>query len=471
MPELVAQKLTTIRLYAFALAGMWVGIVVWSAHVEGTGRWDAIVLLAVVANIAEGRHMRLSPQVAVSVSFMPMALAAVLFGPVAAGIVGAVAMASWEAPAERFLIYLSGKGLAGCAAGWAAVAASGSFGSGSVEQLVVVAGAASVVGTSVEFGVAAMTLLLRHGSRPSELWRLLRGSLAVSVALYAPVTALIAFVYGSIGLRVLLFFIVPLVAAHLSFEMHARQAQLIEELEESNDRLEGANSHLRRVNISFAAAMVRALESRDAYTAGHSAAVAVYARDIAREMGMPDDDVERVHLTGLVHDIGKIGLRAEVLGKRSALDDEEWAEMRRHSEIGARILAEVEDYADVAAIVRSHHERWDGAGYPDGLSGETIPLLARVIAVADSYNAMTSDRPYRAAMTTDHAIRQLILGKGSQFESDLVDAFLAVLARETEAYCRGDRSLDDFTIEAARHGALGPDAGAAATAAWRAAVA
>jgi putative nucleotidyltransferase with HDIG domain len=453
------------------LAGICVGVVAWSALVEGTGRWDAIVVLAIVANVAEGRSMRLSPRVEVSVSFMPMALAAVLFGPAAAAIVGAVGMARWEPPVERFLIYLSGKGLAGCAAGWAAVAASRSWGHMTLEELVIVAAVASVVGTAVEFGVAALTLLLRHGSRPTELWRLLRGSLAVSVALYAPVTALIAYAYAGAGLRVLLFFIVPLVAAHLSFGMHARQAQLIEELEQSNDRLEDANRHLRRVNVSFAAAMVRALESRDAYTAGHSAAVAVYARDIAREMGLLDDDVERVHLTGLVHDIGKIGLRAEVLGKRSALDDGEWAEMRRHSEIGARILAEVEDYTDVAAIVRSHHERWDGAGYPDGLSTDAIPRLARVIAVADSYNAMTSDRPYRAAMTTEHAIRQLILGKDSQFEAELVDAFLTVLARETEAYRRGDRSLDDFTIEAARHGALALDAAGATAAAWRAAVA
>ena len=98
-----------------------------------------------------------------------------------------------------------------------------------------------------------------------------------------------------------------------------------------------------------------------------------------------------MHLTGLVHDIGKIGVPAEVLQKTSALNDDEWAEMRRHSEIGANILIEVEDYQEVARIVRSHHERFDGAGYPDGLARDEIPLLARVIAVADAYNAMTDD--------------------------------------------------------------------------------
>src|SRR5204862_7906800 len=113
-------------------------------------------------------------------------------------------------------------------------------------------------------------------------------------------------------------------------------------------RLEEANERLRLVNISFAAAMVRALDSRDNYTAGHSAAVAVYSRDIARALGLPQDEVTRIHLAALVHDIGKIGLRAELLEKRSALDDDEWAEMREHPAIGARILAEVEDYSDIA---------------------------------------------------------------------------------------------------------------------------
>jgi putative nucleotidyltransferase with HDIG domain len=339
----------------------------------------------------------------------------------------------------------------------------------SLMTLVAVAAVASVVGTGVEFFVTAVTLLIRHGTRPLELWRLLRGSIAVSVALYAPVTALIAFTYARVGVEAVAFFVVPLIAAHLSFGMHARQAQLIEELGDSNDQLEAANAQLRRVNISFAAAMVRALDSRDNYTAGHSAAVAVYARDIAREAGLPEEDVTEIHLAALVHDIGKIGLRAELLEKRSALDDDEWAEMREHPAIGARILAEVEDYSDIALIVRSHHERWDGAGYPDGLAGHAIPRLARIIAVADSYNAMTTNRPYRAAMSTERAIQQLELGKGTQFEAPIVDAFLAVLERETELYQRG--RMPDFSIEAQRHSVLPADDAPASGHEWGAAVA
>jgi putative nucleotidyltransferase with HDIG domain len=281
-----------------------------------------------------------------------------------------------------------------------------------------------------------------------------RGSLAVSIALDTPLTALFAYAYVGSGKFVLAFFLIPVLAAHLSHAMHSRQVELIDELQTTNERLEDANTRLRRINLSFAAAMVRALDSRDAYTAGHSAAVAVYSRDIARELALPAEDVELIHLAGLVHDIGKIGLRAEVLQKQSALDDAEWAEMRRHSEIGARILVEVEDYGEIARIVRSHHERYDGAGYPDGLAGEAIPPLSRIIAVADAYNAMTSDRPYRRAMAPDVAMQQLVLGKGTQFEPALVDAFVAVLERESEPYRRGLQA--DFSLEAMQHAALTP---------------
>jgi putative nucleotidyltransferase with HDIG domain len=200
--------------------------------------------------------------------------------------------------------------------------------------------------------------------------------------------------------------------------------------------------------------MVRALDARDTWTADHSAAVAVYSRDIAAEIGMEPHEIELVHLTGLVHDIGKIGVRAEVLQKASALNDDEWAEMRRHSEIGAQILVEVEDYAEVARIVRSHHERFDGAGYPDGLAREEIPLLARVIAVADAYNAMTSDRPYRGAMSPQTAIQQLLNGRGSQFQAELVDAFVAVLEREQESYRLG--KMVRFELESMKHVELRP---------------
>ena len=141
-----------------------------------------------------------------------------------------------------------------------------------------------------------------------------------------------------------------------------------------------------------------------------------------------------MYLCGLLHDIGKIGLAASVLNKEGRLDLEERREMERHSEIGERILTKVEAYADVALIVRHHHERLDGEGYPDKLRGEEIPLVSRIIAVADAYNAMTSDRPYRKAMAYEVARDRLLQAMGSQFFVEPVVAFLSVLAEASDDY-------------------------------------
>ena len=280
--------------------------------------------------------------------------------------------------------------------------------------LVAVAAVASVVGTGVEFFVTAVTLLIRHGTRPLELWRLLRGSIAVSVALYAPVTALIAFTYARVGVEVLAFFVVPLIAAHLSFGMHARQAQLIEELGDSNDRLEAANEQLRRVNISFAAAMVRALDSRDNYTAGHSrrgrGLLARHRAGARPARGGGHRDPPRRARARHRQDRPARGAAREALGARRRRVGRDARAPRRS---GPGSWPRWRTTATSRSIVRSHHERWDGAGYPDGLAGHAIPRLARIIAVADSYNAMTTDRPYRAAMSTERAIQQLVLGKGT----------------------------------------------------------
>src|SRR5262249_12005939 len=159
------------------------------------------------------------------------------------------------------------------------------------------------------------------------------------------------------------------------------------------------------------------LDARDRYTAGHSAAVAVYSRDIAARMGLSEDHQRLAHVCGLVHDVGKIGLPPGLLEKPGALTLEERRHMETHSAIGQRILSKVDDYGEIAATVRHHHERVDGNGYPDGLSGEDIPLLSRVIAVADAYNAMTSDRPYREAMPSRVARLRLAQAVETQFDT------------------------------------------------------
>jgi HD-GYP domain-containing protein (c-di-GMP phosphodiesterase class II) len=159
-------------------------------------------------------------------------------------------------------------------------------------------------------------------------------------------------------------------------------------------------------------------------------------------MGLGEETSEKAFLCGLVHDIGKVGLPPSLLGKDGPLTLDERKLMQTHSEIGERILHQVDAYGDIANIVRSHHERIDGEGYPDGISGDEIPLLSRIIAVADAYNAMTSNRPYREAMPSRVARLRLAQAVETQFDTSAVAAFEAILAASNEEYRTAKR--EDF---------------------------
>ena len=167
-----------------------------------------------------------------------------------------------------------------------------------------------------------------------------------------------------------------------------------------------------------------ALEAKDAYTRGHGERVGAWSRRLAARLALPSDQVERVGQAGLLHDIGKIGVPENVLRKRGALDEDEWSAMRRHPLVGAQIVGPFETLAGVDVLIRHHHERLDGRGYPDGLAGGAIPLGCRIIAVADVYDALTSDRPYRAAWPHERALACLLGQAGTALDADVVTALV-----------------------------------------------
>ncbi len=175
--------------------------------------------------------------------------------------------------------------------------------------------------------------------------------------------------------------------------------------------------------------MADVIDRRDPYTAGHSQRVAVLAEKIALAMGLPVDEVKTVRAAARVHDLGKIAIDASVLNKPGRLTDEEWEAMRQHPLIGAEIISRFPEFARGADYIRYHHERWDGKGYPFGLRGEEIPLGARIIAVADAYDAMRTDRPYRKALSIDVVMEEFQRGAGTYWDPDVVAAFLKVMER------------------------------------------
>jgi putative two-component system response regulator len=183
---------------------------------------------------------------------------------------------------------------------------------------------------------------------------------------------------------------------------------------------------IRSSFLNTITSLAHALEAKDRYTSGHSRRVAQISVAIAREMGLSEAAIEKIRFAGQLHDIGKIGVREAVLNKPGRLTDEEFEHMGYHPEIGGRILAPVIDDAEVLGIVRHHHERYDGSGYPDRLAQEAIPLGARILAVADAFDAMTSERPYRGALGLDFALEEIERCAGSQFDPKVVAAFLSI---------------------------------------------
>lgn len=432
--------------------GLYIAVVALAAASTGAGLFAggvalgppaAVAGLAAIAAIAEWRgRIKLGGPLTVSISLFPSIFGAVLFGPLAGMIVYGVSAFALNLPAVGRLTYACNRAVIGAVAGGAAWAVALVAPSGPGE-IVAAATAAVLAAEVVDAALTSSIHQLRGHGRWTEAARDLVPVILASVPFYSPVVAILVLAYRDVSPWTLPLFFAPGLAAQRWFLLYQEQRRLASDLIDVNEQL-------RAANLSFAKGLIATLDARDRYTAGHSAAVAIYATDVAARMGLGEDQRELAHLCGLVHDIGKIGLPAGLLEKPGALTLDERREMQRHSEIGERILAKVDSYSEIAAVVRHHHERVDGQGYPDGLSSDAIPLLSRIIAVADAYNAMTSDRPYRDAMPSRVARLRLAQAVETQFDTAVVAAFEAILASADEDYrlARGPRFLlDDAPAE------------------------
>lgn len=194
-----------------------------------------------------------------------------------------------------------------------------------------------------------------------------------------------------------------------------------------NDRLASSLADIERQTLGTLQALTAAVDARDSYTAEHSLNVADYAVAIGLQMNLKEDQVLLLEQASLLHDIGKIGVHESTLMKPGGLTAEEYVEIKQHPAIGAGIIERIPFLERVVDLVLYHHERWDGSGYPNGLKAEEVPLPARILAIADAYDAMTSNRPYRAGLPLSKARRELLLGAGTQFDPKIVTEFLTVL--------------------------------------------
>lgn len=204
---------------------------------------------------------------------------------------------------------------------------------------------------------------------------------------------------------------------------------LKEEVTTRTAELHRQQHRMERISTATLEALVNALEAKDPYLRGHSARVADLSANIATELGMNEEEVDRVRMAGRLHDLGKIGTRDAVVNKEGPLTPEEFEHVKQHVIIGAQILAPLVHLGDVVSMVKSHHERWDGTGYPDGLRGEEIPKGGRIISAAEVYDALTTSRPYQEKMTPEQAVERMEDLSGTVLDSKVYDALARIVGR------------------------------------------
>jgi putative nucleotidyltransferase with HDIG domain len=432
--HLITPREAVLQVYVAALvvAAVVLAVVLGLTYQLGGELWAVIALISVAALSERGR-VQLSGTTESSIALLPVIFAAVVLGPLAALLVGAGSLlGDFRPPYMKLTVYTCTRAITGALAGFAALGATEIF-DGKFGQIAAATGIAAVVAEVADTAFAAVTHRLRGNGTMMNAVRVIAPLILAALPMYVPVVAILAAAYTQVSAWTLPLFLVPALAAQRLFALYREQRELTGELRLANGRLE-------RAGLSFASALVAALDARDQYTAGHSAAVAKYSQDIAARLGLSDEDQQLAHLCGLVHDIGKVGLPPGLLEKPGPLTLEERRQMEEHPAVGERILSNVENYTDIARIVRHHHERVDGNGYPDGLVGDDVPLISRILAVADAYDAMTSDRPYREAMPSRVARLRIAQAVDSQFDTTVVAAFEAILASASDDYRQGSRT-------------------------------
>ena len=291
---------------------------------------------------------------------------------------------------------------------------------------------------AVNTGLLSVAIAMEGHERAWRVWQERFAWLATHWIVYGFVGGVMAIAYHAAGLYALAVFAVPLLLMRKTQEAYLRHTQrsaqklraAAETIQSQNVSLEQANRLLRERSTAAMESLSATVDARDAYTAGHSRRVQQLALAIGRELGLSQAELDLLGHAALFHDIGKLAVPDAILLKPAVLTDDEWALMQRHADEGARIIDRLGFLNDAVPAIRHHHERFDGAGYPDGLKGEEIPLGARIIHVADALDSMLTTRIYRAARPAMDAMDELNRAAGTQFCPRCVDALERVLPPE-----------------------------------------
>ncbi|HKC92279.1 MAG TPA: HD-GYP domain-containing protein, partial [Candidatus Limnocylindria bacterium] len=297
----------------------------------------------------------------------------------------------------------------------------------------------------VNTSLTAIAIGMSESQSVFAVWRTNYSWMPVNFGATAVQGAALALAYQALGMFGVFVFTVPLCVAWFSFRLYMAKStevrQRNEELSSVNELLRKTNDRLEESHLSVIGALIGALEAKESHLSGHAATTMHYSVQVGRKLGLGTDEIAAIKLGALFHDVGKIGIPESLLSKAAELTEEEWVEMRAHPMIGASLLGNVPMLDRIRPIVLAHHEHFDGTGYPNSLKGSEIPLAAQIIGVADAYDAMTSERPYRMALRSKQALRELRANAGTQFNPVVVEAFIQVVIEERRNAARGKATI------------------------------
>lgn len=302
----------------------------------------------------------------------------------------------------------------------------------------------------VNAGILVGVISIQTNQRPIVIWKR-------DISWQAPVSIIggilgggfLALAYGMYGIFGLIVMLFPILSTSYAFSIYKKNMQVyvdglenlnkdlkdaMSALERSNVDLVEANHAINRLNAELFRSLAKVFDMRDPYVGGHAAQVAIYAVGIAQELALPQERIELVRQAAFLHDIGKLAIPEVILHKPGKLSPIEYEFVKRHTDIGADLLASTEGLKHLAPFVRYHHERWDGAGYPSGLKGDKIPLEARILNVCDSVETMASDRPYHRGKSIEEIVTEVLRCAGTQFDPEVANVFVKLIQRHGPAF-------------------------------------
>jgi diguanylate cyclase (GGDEF)-like protein/putative nucleotidyltransferase with HDIG domain len=424
--------------------------------------WFGLVLFALMVVVTEGLSIDIYVKnTSVSTSAAPILAGILLYGPLGAVVLGLtfalVAKFKHHSPLNRFVFNSINQIIAGLLLSSLILVAGKTFTSYSlIVQLLICTVSALIVFLSTTL-LISLAIKIDAGISFRHVWKEKFGWLTpyyISMGLIAYALILGYQTTGFLGLAVIM---IPLLMLRLSVKQYIdRTITMVNELRGKNQLLESSSDEISLLNEDLLIALAEVIDLRDPFTLGHSQYVTRYSVLIAKKLGLPQESLDLIRNAGLLHDIGKIGIPDAILLKPFPLTRQEYRKIQKHTTLGSDILEKAHSLKHLAPIIRHHHERYDGGGYPDRLKGQDIPIEARIIAIADAVEAMASDRPYRRALSFNRIEEELKRNSGSQFDPMIIETMLQILMERNEYPLVN--SAEKLTVEQCEYAFVSPEA-------------